>query len=92
MSRGKGQRGAPNANVLPTNRILIKGLDVLGCPTAIASHRDPSIRTERLAAILGWVADGLRPVVAATFPIEAAQDSMRAKWESRFVGNVILNP
>ena len=33
VARGKGQRGAPNANQLPTNLIMMKGLDVLGCPT-----------------------------------------------------------
>src|SRR4029078_11660353 len=35
VARGKGQRGAPNANQLPTNLIMMKGLDVLGCTTLI---------------------------------------------------------
>jgi len=30
VAKGKGQRGAPNANMLPTNLIMIKGLKVLG--------------------------------------------------------------
>ena len=30
-------RGAPNANQLPTNLIMMKGLDVLGCPMAITT-------------------------------------------------------
>ena len=37
VARGKGQRGAPNANVLPTNLIMMKGLDVLGSPTVIST-------------------------------------------------------
>ncbi len=93
VAKGQGQRGAPNANVLPTNLLLMKGLDVLGCPTAIATHRDPSIRRERLDQILAWVADGrIVPHVAAAFPLSSAREAMRAKWESRYVGGVVLRP
>ena len=44
VARGQGQRGAPNANLLPTNLIMMKGLDVLGCPTVISTVNDPSLR------------------------------------------------
>ena len=37
VAKGKGERGAPNANVLPTNLIMMKSLDVLGCPTVIST-------------------------------------------------------
>src|SRR4029077_13097122 len=49
VARGKGMRGAPNASVLPTNLIMMKGLDVLGCPTVISTVNDPSLRAPRLA-------------------------------------------
>jgi NADPH2:quinone reductase len=58
VARGKGQRGAPNANVLPTNLIMMKGLDVLGCPAAISIVHEPSLRPPRLAQVLRWAADG----------------------------------
>ena len=91
VARGRGQRGAPNANVLPTNRIMMKGLDVLGCPTAITTHRDPTIRAERLAAILQWAREGrLVPYIAHSFAFDEVCDAMRAKWESRFVGGCTL--
>lgn len=32
VARGKGQRGAPNANMLPTNLIMMKGLEVSASP------------------------------------------------------------
>ncbi|HIA04490.1 MAG TPA: NADPH:quinone oxidoreductase family protein, partial [Myxococcales bacterium] len=51
VAQGRGQRGAPNANMLPTNLIMMKGLKVLGCPTIISTKHDPSIRKTRLAAI-----------------------------------------
>ncbi|MFO7561761.1 MAG: NADPH:quinone oxidoreductase family protein [Enhygromyxa sp.] len=93
VARGKGQRGAPNANVLPTNLIMMKGLDVLGCPAAISAHRDPSIRVTRLAQLLEWARDGkISPRVAARFPLEQVREAMRAKWESRFVGGVVVHP
>ena len=58
VARGKGQRGAPNANLLPTNLIMMKGLDVLGCPTVISTVNDPSLRAPRLAQVLAWAEAG----------------------------------
>jgi len=93
VARGKGKRGAPNANVFPTNLVLMKGLDVLGCPAAIAAHRDPSLRTTRLAAILGWAEAGeITPHVGARFVLEEVAEAMRAKWKSRMVGGCVVHP
>lgn len=93
VAKGKGQRGAPNANVLPTNLILMKGLKVLGCPMAISTHRDPSIRIERVKKLLAWAESGaLAPVVSATYPITKVKDAMKAKWESRHPGGIVLRP
>ena len=93
VSRGKGRRGAPNANMLPTNLMMMKGLDVLGCPTVITTHRDPSIRTARLAQIMAWVDAGqLKPLVGQAFALTEIAEAMRAKWESRFVGGCVVHP
>lgn len=93
VAKGQGQRGAPNANVLPTNLIMMKGLDVLGCPAAISAHKDPSIRPPRLEAVLGWVREGrLRPRVARTYPLSEITVAMRAKWESHEVGAIVVRP
>lgn len=93
VAKGKGQRGAPNVNMLPTNLILMKSLDVLGCPTAIATHRDPSIRELRLRQILAWVGAGkLRPHVAEAYPLSEVKAAMLAKWESRTVGGIVVRP
>ena len=93
VARGKGGRGAPNANVLPTNLILMKGLDVLGCPTAIATGQDPSIRAPRLAQILAWAAAGkIRPHVSHVFPLTEVLAAMRAKWSGEVVGGCVLHP
>lgn len=93
VSRGKGQRGAPNANQLPTNLIMMKGLDVLGCPTAISTVNDPSIREARLAEIWRWAEEGkIRPYVSHVFPLADFKEAMRAKWRGDITGGAVLHP
>jgi NADPH2:quinone reductase len=91
VAKGKGQRGAPRANLLPTNLIMMKGLDVLGCPTVISTQRDPSIRKARLETVLGWVQEGaIRPHVCRRYDLADFAKAMRAKWEGEFVGGGVL--
>lgn len=93
VSRGKGQRGAPNANVLPTNIIMMKGLDVLGCPTVISTVNDPSLRPPRLAAVLGWAKSGqIRPHVSHVFPLAEFKAALRAKWSGEVIGGCVVQP
>jgi NADPH2:quinone reductase len=93
VAGGKGRRGAPNANVLPTNLIQMKGLDVLGCPAVISVKHDPSLRPVRLTWIWDRVAEGrLRPHVGPIYPLADYEDAMLAKWHSRFVGGCVLRP
>jgi NADPH2:quinone reductase len=93
VARGKGKRGAPNANQLPTNLILMKGLDVLGCPTAITTHRNPTVRERRMAALMAWVNEGkLQPHAGPAFALADFAAAMRAKWSSSFVGGCVLHP
>ena len=93
VARGKGERGAPHANQLPTNSMMMKGLDVLGCPTAIATHENPGIRRERLEALLAWAnAGALTPAAPYAFSLSEVREAMLAKWESRYVGGCVLHP
>jgi NADPH2:quinone reductase len=86
-------RGDRDPNTLPTNLILMKGIDVLGSPAVIAVHRDPALRTERLARILSWAREGrLRPLVSRTFAFAELTEAMHAKWESRYPGNIVVHP
>jgi NADPH:quinone reductase len=93
VARGKGGRGAPNVNLLPTNLIQMKGLDVLGCPAVIATKHDPTLRPTRLAWIHDRVADGsLRPHVGPAFDLGDYAEALRAKWASRFLGGCVIHP
>ena len=93
VARGKGGRGAPNANQLPTNLVMMKGLDVLGCPTVISTVQDPTIRAGRLAAVLAWARDGrIAPLVARSYSLAEFATAMRAKWHGEIAGGIVLHP
>jgi len=93
VARGKGQRGAPNANVLPTNLIMMKSLDVLGCPAAISAHKDPSLRITRLEQLRAWAEAGeLAPHVDKSYALKDYDRALRAKWRSEHVGGCVLEP
>jgi NADPH2:quinone reductase len=93
VARGKGQRGAPNANVLPTNLIMMKGLDVLGCPAVISTVVDPSIRPPRLRAVLKWAEEGrIRPHVSHAFGLAEYREALRARWGGEVVGGCVVRP
>jgi len=93
VSKGKGQRGAPNANMLPTNLIMMKGLKVMGCPTVISTQHDASIRTERLNQIMEWVNSGqLKPYLSHTYPLTDIKDALIAKWTGEIIGGCAVHP
>jgi len=93
VAKGKGQRGAPNANVLPTNLILMKGLKVLGCPAVISVQKDPSIRPKRIKQIMTWVNEGkLKPYVSHTFPLTKVKEALLAKWNGKIIGGCAIHP
>lgn len=93
VARGKGQRGAPNANVLPTNLIMMKGLDVLGCPAAISTLFDPALRPPRLAAVLGWAAEGkIHPHVSHAFALTEFRSALHARWAGEVTGGCVVRP
>jgi NADPH2:quinone reductase len=81
------------ANVLPTNLIMMKGLDVLGCPTAISTVHDPASRAPRLAQVMKWAAAGqIRPLVSRRYALDDFADAMRAKWHGETVGGIVVHP
>lgn len=89
---GSGKDQQP-ANVLPTNLIMMKGLDVLGSPVVIHTVADPAIRPPRVAD-LDRMADAglLKPFVSHTFPLDGAKDALMAKWNRQVTGSATVNP
>ena len=93
VARGKGLRGSPNANQLPTNIMQMKGLSVLGCPTGIAVAKDPSVRPPRLAAVLRWADEGkIDPFVSNVYALSDYKKAMLARWNGEIVGGSAIHP
>lgn len=93
VAQGGGRRGAPNANAIPTNLMMMKGLDVLGCPTVISTVHNPASRAPRLAQVLAWANQGrIKPHVSHTYPLSDFKAAMRAKWAGAVIGGSVLHP
>jgi NADPH2:quinone reductase len=93
VADGKGRRGAPRVNMLPTNLIQMKALDVLGCPAAITVERSPELREPRKALILEWAAAGkIAPHVSRVFRMDQAREALRARWDGGITGGCALRP
>ncbi len=93
VAKGKGGRGAPNANMLPTNLIMMKGLDVLGCPAVISTVHNPALRPPRLKAVLSWAEKGqIRPHISHRFALDNVREALQAKWRGDVIGGCALNP
>jgi len=97
VARGKGQRGSPNANKIPTNLIMMKGLRVIGCPAMIAvkHDKDRSMQARRHHDIATWTNNGGLPplAVASTFPLADIKKALLERVESgSAVGSTIVIP
>lgn len=93
VADGKGRRGSPRANQLPTNLIQMKGLTVMGCPAVITVERSPQLREPRKSHILQWAAEGrIRPYVSQVYPMSQAREALRARWEGSATGGIALHP
>jgi len=88
--RGKGADHS-SANTIPTNLIMMKGARVVGCPVAIHTRLQPSIRVQRLAMIEDFVGRGLiKPHVSHEFPLSELKDALLAKWNRKVVGGCVV--
>ena len=81
------------ANALPTNLIMMKAAKVFGCPVAIATKHDPSIRPPRLAALDAWIACGfVRPLVSHKSPLQDCGEALMQKWGRKVTGGAVVHP
>ncbi len=73
------------------NRILLKGVSVVGVRAGEAGRRDPALRQQELAALQALAARGLvKPMVSARFALANFVDAMRLLAERRAIGRVAL--
>eukprot|EP00088_Acartia_fossae_P009316 TRINITY_DN1449_c0_g1_i6.p1 TRINITY_DN1449_c0_g1~~TRINITY_DN1449_c0_g1_i6.p1 ORF type:complete len:409 (-),score=82.28 TRINITY_DN1449_c0_g1_i6:146-1372(-) len=88
--RGAGADHA-TANSVPTNLIMMKGAQVIGCPVAIHTRLNPAIRKQRLQTIDEWVKqDLIKPYSSHNFAFNQFREALLAKWNRSITGNCIL--
>jgi NADPH2:quinone reductase len=73
-----------------TNLLLIKGASVLGVRAGEAARRNPPLGQVRLAALLQWAKDGLRPNISHRLPLEDYAKAMRLLIDRKAIGRVAL--
>lgn len=92
-NRSKG--AATNANVIPTNLIMMKSLQVLGCPAMIAAKMDPAVADRRVADLERWFNERKLspPEVGKIFPLSEIRDAFRSRVNSGgSIGSCIVVP
>jgi len=73
------------------NRILLKGISVLGVRAGEAGRQDKALRQREYAALASLARTGqARPLVSASFPLARFADAMRLLAERRAIGRVAL--
>ena len=79
------------SNMIPSNLILMKGLQAIGCPAVISAQKDPSIRKQRLQALMQWVEEEkIAPYCAKVFPFEKIKEALKERWRGGIVGGVAV--
>lgn len=74
-----------------TNLILVKNISVIGVVWGAQAARDPALVSGKLRELVGWWEQGrLKPLVAATFPLEQAGAAMDALLSRRHSGKIVL--
>ncbi len=73
------------------NRILLKGISVIGVRAGEAGRHDPAMRKAELEELLALGGKGLvRPLVSARVPLERFADAMQMLADRRAIGRVAL--
>jgi NADPH2:quinone reductase len=95
VGKAGGERGTAKPNLIPTNLIMMKSLEIKGCPAMIAARQDPSIVPRRVRAITEWIMSGALapPTVGATYPLAEIREAFLARVLSGgAVGSTLVLP
>ena len=76
---------------VPTNRLLLKNVEVVGSYLGGYMQSVPDGRTRLLERIQAMLLDGsIAPIIGSTFPIHRAADALRELAERRARGKVVI--
>ncbi len=86
------RKSGPKTNQIPSNLVLMKGLQVLGSPAVISAQKQPHIREKRQRDLKQWVAEGkLRPFCHKIYLAKDIKEALMAKWNGEIVGGVAID-
>ena len=76
---------------VPANLILVKNISVIGVVWGAQGERDPDLIRAGIAEMMRWWEAGkLRPKIAATFPVEKANDALQALLSRKYAGKLVM--
>lgn len=78
---------------IPLNLVLLKGVEIRAYDAAKAWQHAPEATRQRREELLALLAAGrLRPLVSAVYPLAAAGEALRAVFDRRAVGKLVVEP
>jgi NADPH2:quinone reductase len=75
---------------IATNRLLLRNVSLVGAGLGALATALPELIPDTAAQLARLVADGLRPLVGATFPLERGAEAIRMLEERTALGKLVL--
>jgi NADPH2:quinone reductase len=78
---------------IPLNLVLLKGVEIRAYDAAKSWQRFPEVTRRHREELIALLASGrIRPLVSAVFPLDGAAAALRAVFDRRAVGKVVIEP
>jgi NADPH:quinone reductase len=73
------------------NHTILKNISLIGVAYGMSAIIDPAANAEDFQQLFAWYDEGLvTPAVGAKYPLANGADALRAVWERRAVGKVVV--
>ena len=77
---------------IPANILLVKNVSVIGVHWGSYRRHAPQRLSESFGTLFDWYREGrLRPMIAATYPLERTVEALQALKSRRFTGKLVVN-
>jgi NADPH2:quinone reductase len=78
---------------IPLNLVLLKGVEIRAYDAAKVWQQRPEETRRSREELLGLLAAGrIRPLVSAVFPLARSAEALRALYDRRAIGKVVIDP
>jgi NADPH:quinone reductase len=77
--------------VVRLNQTILKNISLVGVAYGMSAHLDPKANEQDWAQLFRWYDEGkVKPAVGQVYPLAQAAEAMRAVYERRAVGKVVI--